>query len=237
MLEKFTKAMIIIMCLCGIVISCFGIPSIRDKMYGEEGFGRDIADSLFGEGHNVNYLIFLINISILIHLSVLMIFAILGNEWILVGLHLIPVTMVIVLLWLSYSYMENDIGIYYNEETNPEDGGLKKWLVKNSGKTMCTIFIVLYVFISVFAIANKYEYLSIPDIEKVDVLTKEEAENLNELNIFKLEILYYYMGMIATTLIIIITSFFSDQTSDSYQKIFCNTYHKSGIKHKTPKDF
>ena len=157
-----------------------------------------------------------------------MIFHILEESFVLVGLFLIPLLMISILTWFSYSYMDNNVGMFYNDETGSE--GFTKWLEENSGETMCITFIVLYVFVCIFVLANKYIYEKYqkdhPDKIKVDVLSTQEIKTDLKLYSFKLMILYYYLGLLISSIIIIIAAFFSDQTSKSYQNIFCNPYYK-----------
>ena len=227
---EILKIAIVIFSLAGAVLASFGIPAISEKMLKTKG-SKDFVKFLFGKGRNINIIMLFLNIGISALIGLIIIFHLMSEKFILIGLFMIPLTMALLLTWFSYAYMNYDVDIFVNLNDNDKNSqGLKKWLEENSGAGMCTAYIVLYVFIVVFVFANKYIYNAIPNIQKVKIETETPEEALLDpkINSFKLTLLYYYLGLILASFIIMTTVFFGDQSSDAYQYYFCNTYVKSG---------
>ena len=219
---------IVLFALAGTLLACFGIPAISDKMLKTKS-SKDFVNFLFGKGRNINFILLFLNAAISTFIGLIIVFHILSEEFILVGLLMIPLTMSLILTWFSYAYMHYDVDIFVNlNDKDKNSQGLKKWLEENSGASMCTAYIVLYVFIVLFTFADKYIYYAIPDVQKVkvDKITPEEALLEPKINSFKLTLLYYYLGLVLASFIIMTTAFFGDQSSDAYQYYFCNTYVK-----------
>ena len=224
------KIGIVIFSFIGALLACFGIPAISEKMLETKG-SKDFVNFLFGKGRNINFILLFLNIAISVLIGLLILFHLLSEEFILIGLLMIPLTMSLILSWFSYAYMNYDVDIFVNlNDKDKNSQGLKKWLEENSGASMCTAYIVLYVFIVVFVFADKYIYNAIPDVQKIKIKpeTPEEALLDPKINSFKLTLLYYYLGMVLASFIIMTSAFFGDQSSDAYQYYFCNTYVKSG---------
>lgn len=224
------KFVIVVFSLAGTLLACFGIPSVANKMLKTKG-SKDFVNSLFGKGRNINVVMLFLNIAISTLIGLIIVSHLLSEKFILIGLFMIPLTMALILTWFSYAYMNYDVDMFVNlNDKDKNSQGLKKWLEENSGAGMCTAYIVLYVFIVVFVFADKYIYNAIPNVQKVKVETETPEENLLDpkINSFKLTLLYYYLGMILASFIIMTSAFFGDQSSEAYQYYFCNTYVKSG---------
>lgn len=227
---EILKFGIVVFSFSGALLACFGIPAISEKMLKTKGDKRFIK-SLFGKGRNINIIMLFLNIAISAFIGLIIVSHLTSEKFILIGLFMIPLTMALILTWFSYAYMNYDVDMFVNlNDKDKNSRGLKKWLEENSGAGMCTAYIVLYVFIVVFVFADKYIYRAIPNVQKVKIETETPEEALLDpkINSFKLTLLYYYLGMILASFIIMTTAFFGDQSSDAYQYYFCNTYVKSG---------
>ena len=234
---KDLKIEILVFSLLGIVLSLIGIKEIASKVEKSKS-GESFIKLIYGKGRNVQYILLYANIAITGGLILMILddlFGILGGDrkkGYMILLTLIPIIFASLLTYASVEYIKEDVDMFFGYQKTEHKK--ENFWVKNSGNTMCSIFISFYILIIFFTFADDLIYRFLPE-PPPRALTPEEQKFyleqeklLPKVNQLKLVLLYYYLGLVFASFIIMTTVFFSDQSTDTYQYIFCNTTYKKG---------